>query len=618
MSTGVINLLKNLQYDFFTAQELSPSGWIKKQLETQASGLCGNLDKVWPDIKDSAWIGGNREGWERVPYWLDGFIPMAYLLQNDDLIKRAKVYVDAIINRQHEDGWICPCSEEERSNYDTWAVLLITKVLVVYAQCSGETERIKDVLLKCFKNFAKHLNNSTLRNWGSARWFEGLISIYWLYEQTQEQWLLKLANILKVQGFDWKSLFANNFLDTLTDGWDYYSHVVNIAMALKSEALLSRITDDNPEEFVNMALDYLDKKHSTATGHFTGDEQIAGDSPIHGTELCGVVEAMYSYEILFSITGNTIWLDRLEKLAFNALPAAISPDMWTHQYDQLTNQIECSETKEKLFRTNTNDAHIFGLEPNFGCCTANFGQGWPKFTLTSFMKCEDGIAACSIVPAKVETTLKGAAVKCEAITNYPFDNTVKYIVTTNKPTNFTFKIRIPACAEKVNTDCDANIADNFIVVNKEWNATTEINVEFKFKTIYAARPDNMVCLWHGPLLYSVAIDEEWKKTEYTKDGVERKYPYCDYNIYPRSPWNYAFIDGESISITKNCFDKPFSPQTPPICITTKMVKIDWGYSDGHCMRTPTSRSPISAPGTVKLIPYGCTNLRMTEMPKIKL
>ena len=84
--------MKNLQYNFMTTKNIKPSGWLLKQLKIQAKGLCGNLDKVWPDIKDSAWIGGDREGWERVPYWLDGFVPLAYLLEDDDMIRRARLY----------------------------------------------------------------------------------------------------------------------------------------------------------------------------------------------------------------------------------------------------------------------------------------------------------------------------------------------------------------------------------------------------------------------------------------------------------------------------------------------------------------------------------------------
>ena len=94
------------KWNFFTSKELKPAGWLKRQLEIQAEGLCGNLDKVWRDVRDSAWIGGDADGWERVPYWLDGFIPMAYLLEDEDMIARAKKYMDAIISSQCEDGWI--------------------------------------------------------------------------------------------------------------------------------------------------------------------------------------------------------------------------------------------------------------------------------------------------------------------------------------------------------------------------------------------------------------------------------------------------------------------------------------------------------------------------------
>ena len=90
----------------FTTNEIKAAGWLRNQLEIQAKGLSGNLDKMWNSVKESSWIGGNDEGWERVPYWLDGFVPLAYLLDNNDMKARAKKYVDAILERQCEDGWI--------------------------------------------------------------------------------------------------------------------------------------------------------------------------------------------------------------------------------------------------------------------------------------------------------------------------------------------------------------------------------------------------------------------------------------------------------------------------------------------------------------------------------
>ena len=92
-------MLRPSAFSFYTTRELKPAGWMLDQLRRQADGLAGNLDRVWPDVRDSAWVGGDREGWERVPYWLDGFIPLAFLLDDPGMQARARRYIDAILDR---------------------------------------------------------------------------------------------------------------------------------------------------------------------------------------------------------------------------------------------------------------------------------------------------------------------------------------------------------------------------------------------------------------------------------------------------------------------------------------------------------------------------------------
>lgn len=607
--------LKNLKYSFFSTNEIKPAGWLKEQLTVQANGLCGNLDKVWKDVRDSAWIGGDCEGWERVPYWLDGFIPMAYLLEDDDLIGRGKKYIDAIIKLQSEDGWICPCSLDERANYDTWAVLLIAKVLSVYGDCSKDPRVVK-VLYKCLKNFDSHLNFHTLRDWGAARWFEGLIPILWLYEKKPEDWLINLAKKLNVEGFDWKNIFESGYIDTLTCGWDYYSHVVNVAMMLKCEALANVFGFDGYEGFTKKALEYLGANHGTAAGHFNGDECLSGLSPVNGTELCGVVEAMYSYEWNFAVSGDTEWLDRLEKLAYNALPATISPDMWSHQYVQMTNQVAAFPMSKQPFRNNNNVAHTFGLEPNFGCCTSNFGQGWPKFTLSTFMKTEDGIASCAIAPSVLKTEISGVRVVCELETGYPFRNSLVYKIQTEAPVDFNFSVRIPKCVKSAKVCGENAECGKFYEINKKWDGSNTVTVELDFETEVVKRPADMVCVWRGPLMYSVGIKENWEKVEYEKDGVERKFPYCDYYIYPESKWNYALASDKFEVRENHGYSKGFSGDAP-VEMTAYMYELEWGFKNGHCDPEPKTRLPLGEMQKVRLIPYGCSNLRMTEIPYIK-
>ena len=134
-----------MNYSFFTSKEIKPQGWLKRQLEIQAASLSGNLDKMWNDIRESKWIGGTAEGWERVPYWLDGFIPLAYLLENEDMISRAKKYIDAIISFQKPDGWICPCSRRGRPRWKRWPLSITRRSTqarwpIIWWRCCSVTE----------------------------------------------------------------------------------------------------------------------------------------------------------------------------------------------------------------------------------------------------------------------------------------------------------------------------------------------------------------------------------------------------------------------------------------------------------------------------------------------
>ena len=600
------------KWNFYTTGNLKPQGWLRRQLTVQAEGLSGNLHKIWPDIRDSRWIGGNREGWERVPYWLDGFIPLAYLLEDEEMIATAKKYIDAIIDSQEDDGWICPCKKGRRAIYDTWAVQLICKTLKVYYDCSGD-ERIPDVIYRVLRNYYDLLRNGKIRlfGWGKYRWFETFISINFIYGKYNEEWIKDLAKIIKKQGFDYNTTIEN--WKKPSHKWQMKTHIVNLTMMLKSEAvshdLLGEEYTDNAEKLRAI----LDRYNGTAFEGFTGDEVLSGIDPTKGTELCSVVEQMYSYEEIFAHTGENKWAERLEVLGFNALPATLSEDMWTHQYVQQVNQIACQKTMIMApWSTNGPYAHTFGLEPNYGCCTANFNQGWPKFALSTFMHNGNKIINSVMLPSVLNDN--GITIKLE--TNYPFENKMHYYIDAEK--DFSFVIRIPSFAKNLMVNGESTEIKDLEFAIKQ--GETEIELEFTSTPYLKKRPNDLCALQMGSLLFSVPIEYKKEMREYVKKGVERKFPYCDYQFVPTSNWNYGYSD-ESFSVNFNGIgDVVFSQEKPPVTIKANMQQINWGLKFPYrsiARKTPKSTQPISNIQEIELCPYGCARLRMTEMPILK-
>ena len=599
------------KWNFYTSKEIKPQGWLKRQLEIQAEGLSGNLHETWPDIRDSAWIGGKRDGWERVPYWLDGFIPLSYLLEDDEMIATVKKYIDAIVSAQQDDGWICPCNKEKRKKYDTWAIQLICKTLKVYYDCSGD-ERIPEVIYRVLKNYYESLKSGEIKlfGWGKFRWFESFISINFLYEKYNEDWIKDLAKIIKEQGFDYNTTVEN--WKKPSHKWQMNTHIVNIAMMLKSEAVSHEILGEEYIDNAEKLRTILDKYNGTVFEGFTGDEVLSGLDPTRGTECCAIVEHMYSYEEIFAHTGENKWAERLEVLGFNALPATLSEDMWTHQYVQQVNQIACQKTMIMApWSTNGPYAHPFGLEPNFGCCTANFNQGWPKFALSPFMHKDNTIINSVMLPS----VLSDNGVKIRLETNYPFENKVQYYIDANR--DFNFVIRIPSFAKNLTVN-----GENVEVKDLEFaikQGETDIQIEFETTPNMKKRPNDLYALQMGSLIFSVPIQYEKEMREYTKKGVQRKFPYCDYEFIPKTPWNYGYADDEFSINFNGIGDIPFSQDNPPVTIKANMQQINWGLKFPYrsvARKTPKSRTPISNVQEIELCPYGCAKLRMTEMPKI--
>ncbi len=149
---------------------IKPAGWLEDQLRIQAAGLSGHLDEFWPDIKESAWFGGKAEGWERVPYWLDGVVPLAYVLDDPALKAKVKKAIDYILDHQRADGWLGPVGDSRKHKpYDVWPLFPLLKALTQYQEATGDP-RVVPALVTCCRKIDQVLRASPcIAGHGSAR-----------------------------------------------------------------------------------------------------------------------------------------------------------------------------------------------------------------------------------------------------------------------------------------------------------------------------------------------------------------------------------------------------------------------------------------------------------------
>ncbi len=617
---------------------IHPTGWLLDQLKLQADGLSGHLDEFWPDVKDSGWIGGKAEGWERAPYWLDGLVPLAYLTDDARLKAKAARWMDYILRHPLADGWLGPeqslpppgSNLPPTTPRDPWPQFIILKALTQYQEASGDS-RVIPAMERSLASLNYQLDHRQLFDWSYFRWGDLLVSLFWLYDRTGEPWLLDLARKAAIQGYSWPEHFSNLPVKEKSVQWNWRGHVVNNAMGLKVPALLYRFTGGQKFKALSLgALKEMDRWHGEANGLFSGDECLAGRSPSQGTELCAIVETMFSLETSLSVVGDVEFSDRLEKIAFNALPAAFTPDYWGHQYVEQANQVACVFEPRPVYTTNRGGANLFGLEPQYGCCLANMHQGWPKLASHLWMATPDGgLAAVVYAPSVVQTQVSGTPVRVELVTHYPFDESLVFKVSVPQTVEFPLYLRVPSWAKDASLQLpDGTLrsltSGSFHKITRRWNGEETLVLKLPMSFRLREGFQNSVSVERGPLVYSLRIREGWKAIQpykYQPLGKHENY----FEVFPESPWNCALAmdlrhPEKSLSFQEEDLKgDPFTPEGVPEKVFVKGRRLDdWVMSQGAA--EPPPFSPVISQQPIEdlvLVPYGSTRLRVTEFPVLK-
>ena len=622
----------NKRYDRLKITEIQPEGWFFRQMEIQMNGLSGKLYEIWDSVGSySGWLGGTGENWERGPYYLDGLLPLAYYLKNEEKMALCQRFIDWTLNSQTEDGNFGPFASRE----DYWSRFVMLKVLIQYEEISGDT-KVFSFMKKYFTYLDKAVDIRPMEDWSSARVGELLYCLKWYCEATGETGLTDFAHKMEKQALDWSDLFENfpfirpasyyyNWQQLLLEARDrtdkiikyHATHIVNVTMGLKYPALEYYFGGKSSlRDLGKKTMETLKKYHGVVSGAVNGDEHLSGNSPIQGSELCSVVEYMFSLQVLLEIFGDMGYADMLERLAYNALPSTLTEDCMGHQYLQQSNQVLVSKAERNWFN-NDDTSNMYGLEPHFGCCTANMHQGWPKLADSLWMKeGKDTLISLVLAPSVVAAGLDGEEVSVRLDTEYPFKDTLRYEILKAPQKPMKLKIRVPGwCSEPraeliKGQEVTVEINSFFIEVSGLLSPMDRIDVVFPMDIVYSSWYKNSVAIERGPLVYGLNMKEHF--TVYKEcAGIK------DYMISSESPWNYALKKGGRVQVSEHEVSAvPFSKSNPPVTLTGTGIRVDnWILENDSAGDIPAS--PVTNHGNeeiLELIPFGCTRLRVSQFP----
>lgn len=360
--------------------------------------------------------------------------------------------------------------------------------------------------------------------------------------------------------------------------------------------------------------------------------------------------------------------------------------MWAHQYFQAVNQVNAvNVTQEGLNPDRPEHLYqdgdpalesYFGGGENGGCCTANNGQGWPKYVLRAVYTTakDNGIAVALFAPVRIQLGPKTVLL---VNTDYPFSDRVEILIRGPLEAATPLRARIPGWAHaagvyhngvklasppKNGTMLEGISCSSTTAATALCNLTLALNPEIRLESWFG----NSVSVLRGPLLFSGYIGNNVTNYNRCED-----YPYgplpCPsrpnrpkkagwFGVTSEQPYNLALVVKDlknpassfkldapglrcrvvpsaavwpacGLTTPTTCIrecDTPFNRTAFPMTMEAEGRLVEgWGYAKGSVVEmSPPPKSPACAkPGacgvdTVKLllVPHGATALRVGSFP----
>ena len=621
--------------------KVRPKGWLLEYLKRQRTGLNGQLGtvSVWLDKSGNQWLSDTGDhGWEEVPYWLRGYSSLSYILDDEAMKQESQVWFEAVLKNLKPDGFLGP-RNTSGGRPEVWAQMIMLWALQTYYEHSGD-ERVLTAMTNYFKWELSVDDNLFLEDyWENKRGGDNEWSVIWLYNRTGDESLLPLIEKLHRNTCNWM------MKDDLPN-W----HGVNVAQGFREPATYYVLTGD--EQTLQCAYDnqrYMREKYGQVPGGMYGADENAragyGD-PRQGAETCAVVEQMASDEMMMGITGDPSWADHCEDVAFNTLPAALTSDMRALRYITSPN-MAISDGKNHAPSIDNSLRGMLSMSPfSSRCCQHNHGMGWPYFAEHLVMATTDNGLATMLYAAN-ETTAMVAdrqEVTLTEQTNYPFEEEVRFTLSTAQAVTFPLYLRIPAWADQATVHVNGEAlgvaaqAGKYVRLERRWQDGDQVvlRMPMSFSTCIWQKNKSSISVNYGPLTLSLKIGERYQQRDsrdheivqddsHWQAGVDASL-WPAYEIFANSDWNYSLVVDDQdwpkqLSVSRRAWPAdnfPFTLESVPLQFKAVGRKVPSWTMDATGMTglLPTVFAPREAvEEVIELVPMGAARLRISAFPK---
>ena len=594
---------------------VKPRTWLRHQLELQANGLTGHAEELYDDIGKSDWLThgtkGGQYAWERGPYYARGLFALAWALDDKRLKDKANRWVEAFLKWGREDGDFGPVKDSR------WAAMPALYLLRDWHAVSGDPRSIEIV-----RRYAGYLTR-TLPNrpldkdsifgktpWARARGGDLLEILLDFHAATGEAVFMDAAKIVASQTAPWTAFYKTGAPDIA-----YQKHIVNFNEGMKTPAMMWRIFGDGSHKVAYDAatsrMGWAFKLAGRPDGMLNGEEPLSGRSSTGGTELCAITERIASCAVVAATFADARAAEDMEQIAYNCLPATLSPDGKGLRYYLLLNQPKC--TNEKLGFANNGEgvgSIVPGPDSGYGCCRSNFHLAWPKFVQSMWMKAGKGYAAIAYGPCMLED----GDVKIIVRTDYPFRSRIEIEIVGGGGT-FPLYLRIPGWSKEKD-------AGSFRKIERSWKEGDTVTLDFKSEAfVEKGWAGESAIVRKGPLLYA------WPVPNNESVAGDMRCGFAARELHPSADFNMALdleggFSSETVDSGRPVVGQPFAPDAAPVRLRVKGVRTTdggWGgfRDDLPGLAKDPPLSPVPCGGrreTLELLPLGCTQTRLTLLP----